>query len=153
MNPYDPPLSDLPAPVAAEEDHREAPSAIIDSCRSVARWQLISAICMLTLSASLPWALAEVISSEEANMRLRNEPVPEHGLLILNVMVSTAILAGSWILFRSSRALHAFTVSRKVQRLHPALCRLRAAWRLLAVTGLIFAAVIILGMITVLRSP
>ena len=113
------------------EDEREAPSAVINALKSIARWHLLIAFALLTLAATVPWYLAGQFATRRAIMILNGlpEPAPDHTLA---AAFGGTCLAGALFMFRSWYGLYTFDRIRRANRVKATLRYLWWAWFVMA---------------------
>lgn len=117
------------------DDEREAPSSVINACKTTALWHLLLGFLFLSLAGTIPWFLAERFAVNRAMMVLRGYPEPVHDLTVSGVFCGAALLC-SLMMFRSWYGLHSFAKERRANLVQPALRHLRWAWRTMAVATL-----------------
>jgi hypothetical protein len=135
-------------------DDREAPSTLLNGCRSIATVQTITGVLFLSLAATMPWLTYEGRFTTYAFMKLTGRPVAPDQLHSGNALVCGLCVLLALVLFRSAHGLRKFARQRLLSGLHPALARLRAAWRLLAIVQLILVLLVLAGLlVAVFASP
>ena len=121
------------------DEEREAPSSIINACKTTAMWHLFIAFAFLSLAATIPWFLAERFAATRALMILRGFSEPQRDFTLAAVFSGTAFLC-ALLMFRSWYGLHTFARQRRANMVQPALRHLRRAWRTMAFATLAAAA-------------
>lgn len=123
-------------------EDREAPSHVVNACTSQARWHLVAGLVGCGLAGILFWTVYELAESD----RIISEAggprpaLPPDWQLAWGGEFSLLALTNALLLFRSFSAMCRLAESRRVSDLHLVLRRVRAVWRMFALSPLLALA-------------
>ncbi|HWB06362.1 MAG TPA: hypothetical protein VG796_25285 [Verrucomicrobiales bacterium] len=134
-----------------EGEDREASSNVVHACQVIAHCHLALGIFLIVLAATATWWIFEISHRLRIIDEFRLIDSPEGTApspnpdIILNFGVAVGVLCilNAGILFRCRNGLRAFTRTRRVSDLHPAMRRLRTMWLFFSISMLLITTALI----------
>ena len=123
-------------PLSQSESDRLAPSIVINASKSLVRWHYLCGLGCLLFGAGAAWYVMLTLQWGAALGILRGarSVLSDNAILGFAGLVALLPVINAITFFRSASAQKKFASSGLVVDLHPAMCRLRAVWRMLAIS-------------------